>query len=63
MGGKYFWELRMMVVAVFGFVGMHWSLNTPLTMFPPTQDPIRHGVPCTYIGRGLQGGSATNKIG
>ena len=28
-----------------------------------TQAPIHHGVTCTYIGRGLQGGSAINQVG
>ena len=58
-----FWGLRVMVVAIFGFVGRHWSQNTPMAMFYPTQDPIHHGVTCTYIGRGLQGGSAINQVG
>ena len=32
--------------------------------FPlPTQSPIHHGVPCTYIDRGLQGGSEINQVG
>ena len=28
-----------------------------------TQAPIHHGVPCTYISRRLQGGSAINQVG
>ena len=29
----------------------------------PTQASILHGVTCTYIGSGLQGGSAINEVG
>ena len=28
-----------------------------------TQAPIHHGVPCTYISRGFQGGSAIDEVG
>ena len=38
------------------------SKYTNKSVSPPTQSPIHHGVPCTYIGRGFQGGSATNQV-
>ena len=57
------WGLRVMVVAIFGFVVRQCSLNTLMTLFPPAQAPIHHGVPCTYLGRGLQGGNAINQVG
>ena len=37
--------------------------NKPMTLFFPTQSPIHYGVPFTYIGRGLQGGSVINQVG
>ena len=38
------------------------SKYTNDSVTPPTQDSIHHGLPCTYIGRGLQGGSAINQV-
>ena len=57
-----FWGLQVIGVAIFGFVGRHWSQNTLMTLFFFTQSPIRHGVPCTYISRVLQGGSEINQV-